>query len=448
MKAVRLITNKCKIFLPIKKELILQKTFIFPAPKGKFLVVGFCEHLSTSSPFPKKFLETLIEKDVGIVYVCDKVLFDPIIDEHIVYVETGWKWFLHTIFFNPLIFKGVFYVGQGEKYAKAFSCFTEYKIPLIEKFEDIDTVERKQEEAKNKICLEIRGGVGDFLMTIPSLKTLAHKGFEVYVLCDKHRKEIFKNLDYIKGIYTKKEDIDISEFGNFIWLDFGAVLNDYRLDLNKQNRIYAVAQLCGLSADELIIKRPEIILSEEEILKMKLLYGDYSKKVFVGIDSARHDSKYPLDLAQKLIDELDKRGYTVFTTSLRKLPLENCINLSQKLSSVRELFALIYIMDFVITVDTSFLHIAGAFEKPTVALMSIMPAEWRCSTYRNCIALEPQIDCFYCLGGQRVEPKKRKCWDGKLRCFYTIPIEKILESLEKLENGKISVSNLQENNKN
>jgi len=355
--AIRLISEEIDTYLPNSDNtaLIKRRNYILPSPKGKFFIVAFISHKRDGANI-SPVIHQAVKNDIGVVYVCDKLPTNPVISSNVHYIEVSDTWFTHTLFMNPLMFSASYASRSKKQLSRAFYGFTKFQIPIIFNSSDIPKIVENYEKNKNNILVDITGGVGDHLLTIPSLKTLALTN-TVHVLCEKHREPCFYNLPYIKGFYNKRQDVDISKFRKIIHLHFGQLLNDYRLDLNKQNRIFSVAEVCGLSKEQLVIDRPEIILTELERKTASKKYGDYKNKVFLGYDSTRVDSKIPSTLTQSLIDRLKIKSCTVFTSSVRRRKFQNCIDLSRDLS-LRELFALIAIMDCIFTIDTSFLHIA------------------------------------------------------------------------------------------
>jgi len=394
--ALRLITDELMIYScsPDKDKLISQKTYIIPPPEGSRLVVCFASNKDSISSL-QSLVETAIKNNFGIIYVCGQLPIQPIIDPHIVYIEAPTRWFIHTLFINPLRFSCIFSDNGGLRLAQAFSEFTGYHIPLVKTQKEFDTIIKNSKDFTKSILIEVTGGLGDHLLVIPTIKTLAAQGFLVSVLCEAHRNPCYQNLPYVKTMYTSRRDIDVSKFHKLFYLHFGQQLNDYRLELNKQNRIYAVAELCGLRKEDLVIDRPEIILTADEINNAQRKYGSYSNKLFFGGDSARIDAKLSSSLVQEKINLLKAKGFTVFSSSIRRDVHENCIDLNKKLS-VRELFAIISLMDCVLTVDTAFLHIAGAFNKKTFALINYFKSDWRCGTYLNTSVYTPNVSCYPC----------------------------------------------------
>lgn len=431
MPSIRLITDQVQIYFSNldQSELVSEQNYILRAPTGNYLTLCFSSHL-TSIKLIHPLVTQAIQNNIGVVYICEALPENPIIDNHIVYVVCPFQWYTHTLLMNALQFKAVFSSEKSSRLARSFSEFTSYQIPYIKTSLEFQNLINQVGEISNKILLEITGGVGDHLLTIPSIKTLASEGKKVYILCTSNRVDCFKNLDYISGIFTHRSQINVSQYSQIIILHFGQILNDYRSETNKQNRIFAVAQLCGLDKNKLVTKIPEIIFNGEELELARKKWGSYSNKLFFGFDSDRVDAKMPEFLAQEKINAFKAKGFTVFTTSLKAHNLKNCIDLSKQLS-LRELFSLIAIMDYVVTLDTAFLHIAGALEKKTFALMNYFEPSWRCGTYRNCTSLIPHIKCFPCVAKQFVPSSQWQCKERS--CFTYFDWEALYRELSRLK---------------
>jgi ADP-heptose:LPS heptosyltransferase len=454
MSSIRLISDDVHIHFSNldHSALVKENNYIMRAPAGRLLTVCFASHLDSSKTI-HPFVAQAIKNNVGVVYICEALPENPIIDDHVIYVECPYRWYIHTLFMNPLQFRAVFSDDHSERLARAFSEFTRYEIPRIKTDVELEKFLTKTDQDKDNILVEITGGVGDHLLTIPSLKTLASQGKKVFILCEKHRMECFANLDYISGIFTDRKHINVSKFEKILILHFGQVLNDYRSDLNKQNRIFAVAALCGIDRKDLVILKPEIIFTTDELNTARQKWGIYPNKLFFGFDSDRADAKMPEFLAQEKINAFKAKGFTVFTASLRKYNLQNCIDLTKQVS-LRELFALMAVMDFVVTIDTSFLHIAGALEKKTFALMNYFDPTWRCSTYKNCHPMTPNVNCHPCVGRQFVPSHLWQChncscythfnWEGLYKELVSFKLRlkqilKVPEEVKTITNSSIQI---------
>lgn len=434
-KSIRLISDEIIVHQPNldNSELNSFKNYIFPAPTGKFLLLCFAD--LNQANWVEDILKYAVENDIGVVYLSESFPKNPIIDSHIIYLTASSRWFVHTLFMNPLRFKGVFGSPNLKRMILGFSQFTQYNIPVINQISDLTQLKDTVETAGDSVLVEIIGGVGDHLLATPTIKTLAESGKTVDLLVESHRVNVFDNLPYINKIYIKRNEINVAKYNEVIYLHYGQILNDYRMDYNKQNRIYSTAIVAGLSKNSLVRNRPEIILTKQEIEDARLKYGSYKNKIYFGYDSARVDAKIPNSLTQEVINELKKAGFTVFISSLRSAEFQNCINLTKKLS-LREYFALIAVMDYVLTVDSSCLHVSGAFNKRTFCLINYFEPSWRTSTYKNCKVFTPTVDCYPCVSKQFVASNKWQCTSGK-SCFEHFSWKNILNFI-KYEKNKVN----------
>jgi len=413
---------------------------VFP-PEGNFLAVGFGFH-HYKHKMDINLVYSLIEAGAGIVYVCDELPSNYILHDNIVYIKTGFNWFSHLLFKNPQVFKAVFHnnTRDGIKYATAFSQFSGYRIPIIEDISHISKIKNITTQLKKtkKFLIETFDGIGDILMSLPSAYTLHKQGWKVSYFVHPNRASIFNNLEFIDKVYTNREEIPIYLFSKHIILTHR--LSTYSLSFNQQHRIYSSAYLCGLSKEELLIHKPIIKLSEDEKKWALDFVKNYKNPVGICWSSYGTNRSYFRDYTQQLINLLTKKkfGCSTYTPIIlsgenNQFPFKGAIDMSGK-TTLRQLFALVWALDYIITVDTGILHIAGAFDKPTIALMGPIPAEWRCSTYKNCIPLEPKVTCYkHCWDCQAIEPSKRMCRVYESYCLRTIKPNEIYSTLRKLK---------------
>jgi len=428
--------NPIKIYYKVsnKRKLKLSLgTVIFPPLNIRSLVVGFCFHHYNKN-IDKKFIKQLIRHNIGVIYVCDILPENYVISDKIVYVETGFEWFIHTIFKNPLIFNGVFHnnTKDAEKYANLFSKYTGFKIPIINKDSNLKLLkEFIKSNSKPDILIETYDGLGDILMSLPSAYTLYKKGYKVAYLVDQSKVDIFKNLDFIDKIYTNRNEIPIYKY-NYITLSYR--LSAYNLTFNQQHRIYSTAYLCNLQPNELLIDKPIIILDEKEKQYAIDTLKNCNNSVGICWSAVGTNRSYFRQHVQRLIVELNKLKFTPVLIGNNKEPYSSFIGSYLDLrgkTNLRQLFAIVWKLDYLITVDTGVLHVAGAFDTKTIALFGPIPAEWRCSTYKNCYPIQAPVPCSPCWDTQRVEPKNRHCVKYQLEgfCLYKIFPEMIIKKL-------------------
>jgi ADP-heptose:LPS heptosyltransferase len=279
-------------------------------------------------------------------------------------------------------------------------------------------------------------GLGDVLMLIPSLKVWAKKGY----LIDVSTKfpAALENLSYINNVFKYGEPIkNISQYDEYFNLSFR--LSNYNQEYCRQHRVLATAHLCQVKPEELESQRPEIILTDDEKLWSTQVLPEPEKKIAIIFTSADNTREYPREKRQELISGIkaqfpdhllvlvgDKVGDGDWQIKQpcpwKKLIYKNCIDARGK-TGIRGLFAVINRCDYCVTVDTSALHVAAAFKKPTVFLPSSVQAEWR--IYEGMRAITPPVGCYPC--NQRNEGCLNKIQAGW--CVGLITSDKVCEQL-------------------
>jgi ADP-heptose:LPS heptosyltransferase len=266
-------------------------------------------------------------------------------------------------------------------------------------------------------------------MSLPAAKTLHERGYKVSYYTKSSYKPIFENLDFIDQLYYNPDIIPTTSFTRYISLTHQ--LSNYSKEYNQQHRIYASAYFFGLSPNELIENKPLIELSEEEKEFSVRFLCQFEKTVGICWDAHGFSRGYPQDHTQKLCTLLRERGFTPIILSLNTHKFDDAVNLGGKLN-LRQLFSIIAGLDYMISVDTGTLHVAGAFDKPTIAIMGPIPAEWRCSTYKDCYSLTPPLSCYPCADGQFVPINKRNCRTKDGFCLRTIHPGVVMKAFMKL----------------
>ena len=386
----------------------------------------------------------MLAKNVSIVYVCTQLPTNAIKHDHIVYIETGQRWFTHLLFKHPQEIKAVFYnnITSAKVKAKLFASQYGAELPVINSSKDLPVLKKisKSLEQDKIFLIETRDGIGDVLMSLPTAETLHSQGWKVQYLVEPANVSVLDNLDFIDKVYSTDSQVPFHLIKSYISLS--GKLSTYGLSWNQQHRIYSVAHLCGIRKEDLISTIPTIVLTESEKKYAKELLKDYDKTVGICWQAASSHRSWFRDYVQQLIDLLNTKGVggskvTPIVVGKEKFSFKECTDLAG-ITSLRQLFAIINELDYVVTVDTGILHIAGALSKPTIALMGYIPAEWRCSTYKKCYPLIPnksQVPCYPCVDGQWVAPKDRMCQKSASYCLRTSHPQKVIEALTQTSKG-------------
>ena len=299
----------------------------------------------------------------------------------------------------------------------------------------LDDVECLPNGGKERLLLRSFDGIGDQLMLIPTIKTHVEKYGREIDLYVQHA-DVFKNLPYIRKIYEYEEQINRKKY--LAYYDTSWKLSSYAEEYCRQHRIKATAECCGLKGKDLIIDKPEIILTDNEKMAGEKLLGRIERvntrnKIVLGLFSNDKKRAYPMNRIQPLIASLNEsfNSTDVVLVGDKREEYEGAINLTGK-TNLRELFSVIYNSDVVITIDSSVVHIAGAFDKPTVFLPSTILGEWR--TYKNTKIIKPKTQCYPCNELIRKHLHPNFCYTEKQRysnCLETIGIEEIVEETRK-----------------
>lgn len=396
----------------------LVRKRVLKVPRKPALIY-FADSLSESV---LKSIERMMLQDILVVLVTldsSKSFTHP----NLIHLQVIKKWYIHTLFFDPFVFKMVCFSGpEGSKRATAFSQFTKFHIPIIHSAKEAILLKSR---IGKRILIKTYDGIGDLLMSLPTAKTYANQGYDVDYLVWPGRETALSNLDYIRKIYNSESDVRLSDYECFYDISFR--LSRYSQAYCKQHRVKATAHLCGLNPTELVNAIPEIRLTKKEKDRALsfLQYKSSKPLLVVAFDSYDNRRKYPEDLRQSLVDLLSKHFYIV-VVGFYRTRIRNVLNLTG-FTTLREMFGLVSLSDRVLTVDTSVLHVAAAFNIPTVFLPSTVFHQWR--EYPNVQSVVPLVPCYPCNEGTGT-PSAMCGYKKEGFCFRTINFNEILARLQ------------------
>ena len=310
----------------------------------------------------------------------------PIADDRITYIQLLESQYQDFVFES---LNGIYQVvtNGGTSYWLAYNLSQQHEIELVKDLEDLPTMGR------DIVLVQSFDGLGDQLMLIPTIKTHAMRGraVDIYV----RTPEAFANLNYIRRILTGEDYINPSRYKAIYNSSFK--LSCYEEEYCCQHRIKATAECCGLRGEELVLDRPEICLTIDEIDRGRDLIqkGNGKQKIVMCFESNDIRRSYPRKMRQDLIDLFNKHfeGMDIITVGDCDFNYDHCINLVKQ-TTIRELFAIISQTDLAITIDSSVLHIAGALNIPNILLPSTVRGEWR--SYPSTTIIEPPVSCYPC----------------------------------------------------
>lgn len=277
---------------------------------------------------------------------------------------------------------------------------------------------------KKKFIIRTFDGLGDVIMSLPSARYLyQEQGYEVHYICKHDYISLFNHIPYVKTI-------NIETNAN---VDLTNKLSKYEFAYNRQDRIDATAHLINIKLPDRY-KKPIIPIANNEInnifQKFKKIIN-FSKPIIVLAPfSIPKERTYPIINIQKLIKYLHNITPNIILTHHRRIEIPHCINLTARLA-LRELLALVYISDLVISTDTGTYHIAGSYDKPLIGLFGPINKHWRGQYYKNKINLQSKLSCCPCNDRGHLK-RKYGCSKYMARCMLAITPESIYEHAIKM----------------
>ena len=83
-----------------------QGIAVFTSTDTEYTVLGYGYH-DDGVPLDTAFIKELLARNIDIVYVCTQLPVNALKHDHLVYIETGQRWFTHLLFKNPREIKAV-----------------------------------------------------------------------------------------------------------------------------------------------------------------------------------------------------------------------------------------------------------------------------------------------------------------------------------------------------
>lgn len=266
-----------------------------------------------------------------------------------------------------------------------------------------------------------KDGLGDIIQSLPLAEKLSSIDYQIQ---DKYI-ELFEHIEYIPNVYPYREKTHHEEVINpsgKLWGWKGDKQVGY-----KGSRIDAYFQFCNMKPEG---KKPEIPVILPDWGK-KWLHKK-KKNIVIAPVSDKQTRTYPKENLIRLIEKL--KYHHVILVHDKRLDLKVNINLSGQ-TSINELISMIYNADFVITVDTAVMHIAGCLEKPFLLLASTFDPEWLLKYYATGKAISANLDCqpcseWYQKGCIEIRNIKGKLENPYVPCLKKLKAKKIVNKME------------------
>ncbi len=295
---------------------------------------------------------------------------------------------------------------------------------------------------KRILITRAMGGIGDLLMMTPGIHALKvkHPNKEINLAIPRRYFPIFENNPDVKLVNIEEDFFVHSTFNK--WHNFtdcpAARVESRTAPKVKKNRIEIFAKELGVRGIRLLrmYKRPRIFLSDKEQkfanefwAKRELLH----KKV-VGVQLHSDESYRDYPHMQSLVEKLSD-SYTVIVfdaNPINGFDFENVIKVHSL--SLRKIFSLIQKCDAIVAPDSSFVHIAAAFNVPTIAVFGPIDGKLRTKDYPNCrfVDVSEELKCLPCWRNRNIP-----CQLTGLRnsiCMESISVNKIISELKQIVN--------------
>lgn len=434
---IKLISQNYKVYyssgVDPTKLVVANSSTVFD-PEGKYLALGIGSILSNEA-FPRNFIEELIRRDFGIVYFCDELPANAIIDPHIVYVIATWAWFSHTAFVDFHVFRLVFGSGKAtkkvaEKFAQLGAVSCHILDPILDSLASVDSLvieldpelkAKKSQSAKTLLFDTVSfcpdRGLGDILMTTIAVKKLVEQGWKVDYVVRKGAAQLLQGNPYINKIWSTQHELNMKEMVNspevpktqdYTWhFTLATNLEDYKVSRNLQGRIDSICELLRLKVADISDWTPTIVLTEEEKEYGKQFMSTTKKNIVLGLISTGSDNRsYPKIYYDELLNKLNRTGrYNIIVTDqapMKLLERPHVVNLSGKLN-VRQWASVVANCDMVVSMDTGIYWLGLAFQKPCVVMFTTIQPELRVNHHKDLVrAIYTKLPCKPCYDRQMV----------------------------------------------
>jgi heptosyltransferase-2 len=317
-----------------------------------------------------------------------------------------------------------------------------------------------EEKLKGNILIVRMGGIGDLIMMTPSLRALKNKYPEskITLATRADHIDLMNNLPYIDKVISL-DDRYKESYDSFLDLRFKVESPEVGGTLSSElyktvNRIDMFSKLMGVYPLE--DTKADIAVDFNEVSKIKNLLK-YSKRVkWIGIQATCTSNlrtmppEYVVQLAKQLA-KFKRVKIVLFGKSeswhgrksdvdLKAIKSQKIINLIDQFNSIKEMVALISLMDAIIAPDSSAIHVAGALNVSCLALFGNMPPILRTKYYDSVKDIYPEgeLKCIPCWDFQNpcahyVDLPIYKQPVGGM-CMRQITTDRIIKSLKEMKN--------------
>lgn len=240
-------------------------------------------------------------------------------------------------------------------------------------------------------------GLGDTVSLTPGLMALqtANPDASIAIITIPSQFEVLESAGFNGTFieYPPRQD-EVDQFDWLLPIEGMSQVSGY-LELDS---IIFFAQLLGQPGDVPLVR----FTGDPDARRRMRLPNAQRPRIAVQSRGLSPIRTYPLELQSALLKMLVQRGYEVHL--MGRLGDSDIVSTPPYLynacgttTTFNETVAYLEQMDALIAPDSFLMHLGGALEIPTVALMSSVPARLRCSRYPSITPLEPDFPCAPCL---------------------------------------------------
>ena len=295
-------------------------------------------------------------------------------------------------------------------------------------------------KSKNILVTRAMGGIGDLLMMTPGFRELKKKypKREIHLAIPKRYFPVFENNKDVKLVDIEEEIF--SHFSYSKWFNLSdcpaARVESRTSPKVKKSRITLFAKGLGLGRLRLLqmIEKPKFIFAESEIYFADEFWKSFglNGKTVIGVQIHSDERYRDYPHMEKLVKEISSiQTVIVFDSQkIKGYDFENVIKIDSL--SLRNAFSLANKCDVIIGPDSSFIHFAAAFDKPTIALFGPIDGKVRTKHYANCvyIDLRDQLGCVPCWRNESIPCKLTGMRNSV--CMESIHVSQVTNELSKM----------------
>lgn len=304
-------------------------------------------------------------------------------------------------------------------------------------------------DLSNKTILVFRsGGIGDLLFMTPSLKYIKnnYENCKIIFAAGFLYMDALYNNPHIDKLYSMPFKTELLDEADIHFMFEGIIEDSSLAQVFNAYDLFLDAFKIDLNSIKAEDKKPIISISHDlskwadEYISDRANYKE-GFKVALQPETSTVRRTFPLEKFIGVMRVLLNEGFTIFIPgSLRQIPVceslfaefkEFCDNgrlilLPPDNLPLKKTIAVISKMDLVITSDSAFGHVAGAFDIPQVSIYGPFNSKLRLCYYSNAIGLNAQVACGPCYKHGHWPCEK----GSPSPCFSVIDVEAILESVD------------------